>query len=62
MLAPDGSRKKVIITDETQKRILEASLSLIQRVDAMIADAVVLDWFKIIKHMNADEAMEFAKN
>ncbi len=45
-----------------RKRIIEASLSLIQRVDVMIADAVVLDWFKIVKHMNADEAMEFAKN
>jgi len=45
-----------------RKRILEASLSLKQRADVIIADAVVLYWFKIVKHMNADEVMEFAEN
>jgi phosphoribosyl 1,2-cyclic phosphodiesterase len=27
----------------------------------MIADAIVPDWFRVIKHMNADEAIEFVK-
>ena len=44
-----------------RKHILEASSRLIQRADVMIADAIVLDWFRIIKHMNADEAIEFAE-
>jgi phosphoribosyl 1,2-cyclic phosphate phosphodiesterase len=44
-----------------RKRILEANSRLVQRADVTIADAIVPNWFRIIKHMDADEAIEFAK-
>lgn len=60
-LASHCSRKKVVITDETQKAYPRRGSRLVQRADVMIADAIAPDWFRIIKHMDDDEAFELIK-
>jgi ribonuclease BN (tRNA processing enzyme) len=53
--------EKVVITGDIQKCIRQKSLKLMERADVMITDAIVPGWFRAIKHMNADEAIELGE-
>lgn len=61
ILISDLNGKKVVITGDTQKHIPQKSLKLMEGADVLIADAIVPGWFRTIKHMNADEAIELGE-
>jgi len=52
--------KKVVITGDTRKLIPSRSIELIRQPDLLIADAIVPPSINVKKHMNSEEAMEFA--
>lgn len=56
---PGGER--VAITGDTTLDIPQRSMSLMQDVDLLVADAIVPPKYKVIKHMNSKEAMELAQ-
>ncbi|MDY6966012.1 MAG: MBL fold metallo-hydrolase [Halobacteriota archaeon] len=52
---------KLIITGDTRKEIPSKSLNIMKGADIMIADAITPPNYKVMKHMNLEEAMELGE-
>lgn len=53
--------KKVIISGDTNEHIPLQSLEIMQHADLLIIDAIVPPGINLVKHMNAEKALELAQ-
>jgi phosphoribosyl 1,2-cyclic phosphate phosphodiesterase len=57
----EQDNKKVVITGDARVNIPQESLELIKDADLLIADAIAPPHIKLVKHMNAEEALQLAE-